>query len=188
MCPWVQELTEAIPVQEVVLGRVNSAGEDISQLSKPDDALRLRAQLKSLNTRWANVCQHLNERKRRCVCVCLAPGPMFVVLWYASKLLLNPAYFPLHSCFPTVFFFCRSAEARTVAAELQEDTALMLGWLDKAEGTLAIPLQPAEPQHIRDTLNKTQVPSQHNTLVIVLHLRDTLLYCYAQLKRNSERR
>uniref|UniRef100_A0A7N6AHN4 Dystrophin n=1 Tax=Anabas testudineus TaxID=64144 RepID=A0A7N6AHN4_ANATE len=67
----LRDLTEAIPIQEVVLGRVNSAGEDISQLSKPDDASRLRAQLKLINTRWANVCQHLNERKRRCVYVCV---------------------------------------------------------------------------------------------------------------------
>uniref|UniRef100_A0A673BJX7 Dystrophin n=1 Tax=Sphaeramia orbicularis TaxID=375764 RepID=A0A673BJX7_9TELE len=65
----LQDLTEAIPVQEVVLGRVNSAGEDISQLSTPDDASQLRTQLKLHNTRWANVCQQLNERKRRCVCV-----------------------------------------------------------------------------------------------------------------------
>uniref|UniRef100_A0A7N8X944 Dystrophin n=1 Tax=Mastacembelus armatus TaxID=205130 RepID=A0A7N8X944_9TELE len=59
----------AIPLQEVVLSRVNSAGEDISQLSKPDDASRLRMQLKLLNTRWANVCHQLNERKRRFVCL-----------------------------------------------------------------------------------------------------------------------
>uniref|UniRef100_A0A4W6ERW4 Dystrophin n=1 Tax=Lates calcarifer TaxID=8187 RepID=A0A4W6ERW4_LATCA len=68
------DLTEAIPVQEVVLGRVNSAGEDISQLSTPDDASRLRTQLKLLNTRWVNACQQLNERKRRCVCVCVSAG------------------------------------------------------------------------------------------------------------------
>ncbi|XP_026157166.1 dystrophin isoform X2 [Mastacembelus armatus] len=111
----LRDLTEAIPLQEVVLSRVNSAGEDISQLSKPDDASRLRMQLKLLNTRWANVCHQLNERKRR------------------------------------------SAEARTAAAQLQDDTASMLSWLDKAEGVLAIPLQPAEPQHIRDTLGKVQV-------------------------------
>lgn len=72
MCVCAQDLTEAIPLQEVVLGRVNSAGEDISQLSTPDDASRLRTQLKLLNTRWANVCQQLNERKRRCVCVSLS--------------------------------------------------------------------------------------------------------------------
>ncbi|XP_038572163.1 dystrophin isoform X7 [Micropterus salmoides] len=110
----LRDLTEAIPLQEVVLGRVNSAGEDISQLSTPDDASRLRTQLKLLNTRWANVCQQLNERKRR------------------------------------------SAETRTASAHLQEDMGSMLGWLDKAEGVLAIPLQPAEPQHIRDTLGKVQ--------------------------------
>ncbi|XP_030010417.1 dystrophin isoform X9 [Sphaeramia orbicularis] len=110
----LRDLTEAIPVQEVVLGRVNSAGEDISQLSTPDDASQLRTQLKLHNTRWANVCQQLNERKRR------------------------------------------SAEARTAAAELQEDMGSMVGWLNKAEGVLAIPLQPAEPQHIRDTLGKVQ--------------------------------
>uniref|UniRef100_A0A673BF54 Dystrophin n=1 Tax=Sphaeramia orbicularis TaxID=375764 RepID=A0A673BF54_9TELE len=115
----LQDLTEAIPVQEVVLGRVNSAGEDISQLSTPDDASQLRTQLKLHNTRWANVCQQLNERKRR------------------------------------------SAEARTAAAELQEDMGSMVGWLNKAEGVLAIPLQPAEPQHIRDTLGKVQVLSNH---------------------------
>ncbi|XP_047211782.1 dystrophin isoform X4 [Girardinichthys multiradiatus] len=110
----LRDLVEDIPLQEVVLGRVNSAGEGISQMSTPDDALRLRSQLKLLNTRWANVCQELRERKRR------------------------------------------SAEARTVATELEEDMGSMLGWLDKAEGVLAIPLQPPEPQHIRDTLSKVQ--------------------------------
>ncbi|XP_068575388.1 dystrophin isoform X3 [Cebidichthys violaceus] len=110
----LRDLTEAIPLQEVVLSRVNSAGEDISQLSTPDDASRLRTQLKLLSARWTNVCQQLNERKRR------------------------------------------SAEARTATADLQENMGSMLGWLDKAEGVLAIPLQPAEPQHIRDTLGKVQ--------------------------------
>lgn len=55
---------------------------------------------------------------------------------------------------------CRSAEARTVAAGLQEDMGSMLGWLDKAEGVLAIPIQPAEPQHIRATLGKVQVTTE----------------------------
>ncbi|KAF3706399.1 Utrophin Dystrophin-related protein 1 [Channa argus] len=111
----LRDLTEAIPIQEVLLGKVNSAGEEISQLSKPDDAFRLRSQLKVVNTRWANVCQQLNECKRR------------------------------------------SADAHTAATALQDDTLLMLGWLDKVDGTLAIPLQPAEPQHIRDTLGKVQI-------------------------------
>ncbi|XP_076736198.1 dystrophin isoform X5 [Maylandia zebra] len=111
----LRDLTEEIPLQEAVLGRVNSAGVDISQMSTPDDALQLQSQLKLLNTRWANVCQQLNKRKRR------------------------------------------SAEASTLTAELQENVGSMLGWLDKAEGVLAIPLQPAEPQHIRDTLGKVQV-------------------------------
>uniref|UniRef100_A0A669AVD6 Dystrophin n=1 Tax=Oreochromis niloticus TaxID=8128 RepID=A0A669AVD6_ORENI len=55
-----------------LLGRVNSAGVDISQMSTPDDALQLQSQLKLLNTRWANVCQQLNKRKRssyNCICV-----------------------------------------------------------------------------------------------------------------------
>ncbi|XP_054599029.1 dystrophin isoform X5 [Nothobranchius furzeri] len=110
----LRDLVEAIPLQEVVLGRLNSAGEDISQMSTPDDALRLRSHLKLLNTRWANACQQLQERKRR------------------------------------------SAEARTAAAQLEEDMGSMLGWLDKAEGVLAIPLQPPEPQHIRNTLSNVQ--------------------------------
>ncbi|XP_047432918.1 dystrophin isoform X3 [Mugil cephalus] len=110
----LRDLTEAIPVQEALLGRVNSAGEDISQLSTPDDASQLRAQLKLLNTRWTGVCEQLGERKRR------------------------------------------STEAHTAAAELQEDMGSMLGWLERAEGVLAIPLQPAEPQHIRATLTKVQ--------------------------------
>lgn len=55
---------------------------------------------------------------------------------------------------------CRSAEARTAAAGLQEDMGSMLGWLDKAEGVLAIPLQPAEPKHIRNTLGKVQVTTE----------------------------
>uniref|UniRef100_A0AAZ1Y4Q8 Dystrophin n=1 Tax=Oreochromis aureus TaxID=47969 RepID=A0AAZ1Y4Q8_OREAU len=111
----LRDLTEEIPLQEAVLGRVNSAGVDINQMSTPDDALQLQSQLKLLNTRWANVCQQLNKRKRR------------------------------------------SAEASTLTAEVQENVGSMLGWLDKAEGVLAIPLQPAEPQHIRDTLGKVQV-------------------------------
>ncbi|XP_035768824.1 dystrophin-like [Neolamprologus brichardi] len=111
----LRDLTEEIPLQEAVLGRVNSAGVDISQMSTADDALQLQSQLKLLNTRWANVCQQLNKRKRR------------------------------------------SAEASSLTAELQENVGSMLGWLDKAEGVLAIPLQPAEPQHIRDTLGKVQV-------------------------------
>lgn len=52
---------------------------------------------------------------------------------------------------------CRSAEARTAAAGLQEDMGSMLGWLDKADTVLAAPLHPAEPQHIRNTLSKVQV-------------------------------
>lgn len=52
---------------------------------------------------------------------------------------------------------CRSSEARTAAAALQEDMASLLGWLDGAEGVLAIPLQPAEPVRLRDTLGKVQV-------------------------------
>ncbi|XP_062301506.1 dystrophin isoform X1 [Scomber scombrus] len=110
----LRDLTEAIPLQEAVLGKVNSTGEEISQLSTPDDASQLRAQLKILNTRWTNNCRELNERKRR------------------------------------------SAEARTATADLQEEMGSVLGWLDKAEGVLAIPLQPAESQHIKDTLGKVQ--------------------------------
>ncbi|XP_035983744.1 dystrophin isoform X8 [Fundulus heteroclitus] len=110
----LRDLLEDIPLQEAVLGRVNAAGEDISQMSTPDDALRLRSQLKSLNARWANVCHELRERRRR------------------------------------------SAEAHTAATELEEDLGSMLGWLDKAEGVLAIPLHPPEPRHIRETLSKVQ--------------------------------
>ncbi|XP_037130222.1 dystrophin isoform X11 [Syngnathus acus] len=111
----LRDLTEAIPLQEVVLNQVTSAGEDISRMSTPDDVSRLRAQLKFLNARWAHVCEQLNERKRR------------------------------------------SAEAHTTATHLQETLGSMLGWLDKAEGVLGIPLRPAEPQHIRDTLGKVQM-------------------------------
>ncbi|XP_019712980.1 dystrophin-like [Hippocampus comes] len=50
----------------------------------------------------------------------------------------------------------RSAEARTTAAHLQETVGSMMGWLNKVEGLLGIPLQPAEPQHIRDTLGQVQ--------------------------------
>uniref|UniRef100_A0AAV2LGC3 Dystrophin n=1 Tax=Knipowitschia caucasica TaxID=637954 RepID=A0AAV2LGC3_KNICA len=119
----LRDLTEAIPPQEAVLGRVNSAGEDIGSCSTPDDSQRIRTQLKLLNTRWASVCQQLNDRKRSV---------------RASNVQ------------------ARSAEARTAAAELQQDMSSMLGWLDQAEGVLAIPLDPPEPQHIRDTLGKVQ--------------------------------
>ncbi|XP_056157526.1 LOW QUALITY PROTEIN: dystrophin-like [Lampris incognitus] len=107
-------LMEAIPCQEVVLDRVNTTGEDIAQLSAPDDAAQLRTQVKLLNTRWYSICQQLKERKRR------------------------------------------SSEARSAAAEFQEDMGSLLCWLGQAEGVLAIPLQPAEPQHIKDTLEKVQ--------------------------------
>lgn len=60
-----------------------------------------------------------------------------------------------------------------MAAALQEDMASLLGWLDGAEGVLAIPLQPAEPRHLRDTLGKVQVsatdapwpPGSHRVVV-----------------------
>lgn len=74
VCLRVQDLTEAIPIQEVGMCRVNSAGEDICRLSTPDDGSRLQTQLKFLNTRWANVCQQLNERKRRCVSAAVGRG------------------------------------------------------------------------------------------------------------------
>lgn len=88
-------------------------------------------------------------------------------------------YFCLHNVSHLVFFVCfsvvpalhtcRSAQVRTAAASLQEDMGLLLGWLDKAEGVLAIPLQPAEPQHIRDTLGKVQVPLTQQTAVKMNH-------------------
>ena len=59
----------------------------------------------------------------------------------------------------------RSTEGRTASAGLQEDMGSMLGWLDKVEGVLAIPLQPAEPQQMRKTLDKVQVPLRHQTAV-----------------------
>ncbi|XP_061641382.1 dystrophin isoform X9 [Phyllopteryx taeniolatus] len=116
----LMHLTEAIPLQEVVLNRVTSASEDISPMSTPDDASRLRAQLKFLNARWAHVYEQLNERKRSTV------------------------------------LSCRSEESHATAAQLQESVGSMLGWLDKAEGVLVIPLQPHEPEHIRNTLGKVQ--------------------------------
>lgn len=70
---------------------------------------------------------------------------------------------PPSPLYATLLRPCRSAEGRTAAAELQENMGSMLGWLDKADGILAIPLQPAEPQHIRDTLGKVQVTSRRNT-------------------------
>lgn len=57
-----------------------------------------------------------------------------------------------------------------MTAEVQENVGSMLGWLDKAEGVLAIPLQPAEPQHIRDTLGKVQVYSVHSHTVTMSFL------------------
>ncbi|KAJ3584666.1 hypothetical protein NHX12_015161, partial [Muraenolepis orangiensis] len=50
-----------------------------------------------------------------------------------------------------------SADARSAAVALQEDLGSMVVWLDQADGVLALPLQPAEPQHIRDTLAQVQV-------------------------------
>ncbi|KAM9766235.1 dystrophin-like isoform 2-T2 [Menidia menidia] len=110
----LRDLTEAIPQEKAVLARVNSAGEEIVPMSTREDAAYLKSNLNLLNTRMTNVCQQLDERKRR------------------------------------------SAEARTAAEELEENLGSMSGWLDKAEGVLAIPLQPAEPRHIRDTLGKVQ--------------------------------
>ncbi|KAM6945421.1 LOW QUALITY PROTEIN: dystrophin-like [Aplochiton taeniatus] len=71
----------------------------------------------------------------------------------------------------------RSSEARNAVSELQEDMGAFLLWLDGAEGALAIPLQPAEPRHIRDTLGKVQayveeLPRKKNT-VDDLHARQS---------------
>ncbi|KAM4602180.1 dystrophin [Polymixia lowei] len=123
----LRDVTEAIPLQEGVLGRVNTAGEDIARLSMPEDATQHRTHLNLLNTRWTTVCQQLNDRKRR------------------------------------------SAEAHTAESHLQEDMGAFQSWLDQAEGVLAIPLQPAEPHHIRDTLDKVQgrvdeLPGKKKTL------------------------
>lgn len=74
VCLCVQDLAEAIPIQEVVMCRVNSTGEDICKLSTPDDASRLQTQLKFLNTHWAKVCQQLIEQKRRCVSMIAGQG------------------------------------------------------------------------------------------------------------------
>lgn len=83
--------------------RVNSTGEDICKLSTPDDATRLQTQLKFLNTHWANVCQQLNEQKRRCVS--MAAGFFFLVYFLfnccfcllrgtrCSKILMNTLKF-----------------------------------------------------------------------------------------------
>ncbi|XP_004086056.1 dystrophin isoform X2 [Oryzias latipes] len=110
----LRALTDALPLQERVIFRINSAGEEICPLSTPEDALQLKTQLNLLNACWTAVCQQLQEHRRR------------------------------------------SAEARTAAAQVQEDMGSMSGWLDQAETVLKIPLQPAEPQHIRDTLDKVQ--------------------------------
>ncbi|CAL8307771.1 unnamed protein product [Merluccius merluccius] len=72
----------------------------------------------------------------------------------------------------------RSSEARTAAAALQEDLGSMLVWLDQADGVLAIPLQPAEPQHIRDTLVKVQLYIERpveSAITTVLNKLDSIL-------------
>ncbi|XP_067116720.1 dystrophin isoform X2 [Osmerus mordax] len=51
----------------------------------------------------------------------------------------------------------RSADARTAAAELQEDMSGFLVWLDEAEQVVATPLDPTDHAHITDTLEKVQV-------------------------------
>lgn len=77
-----------------------------------------------------------------------------------------PSFF---CCVGADFQMCRSTEAHTAAASLQEDMGSMLGWLDKAETVLAVPLQPAEPQYIRNTLSKVQVPLLLQTAVLMIH-------------------
>ncbi|KAG7253849.1 hypothetical protein CRUP_037383, partial [Coryphaenoides rupestris] len=66
----------------------------------------------------------------------------------------------------------RSSEARTATAALQEDLGSMLVWLDQADGVLAIPLEPAEPQRIRDTLDKLQKLAVED---LNLRLKQTML-------------
>uniref|UniRef100_A0A7N6BWN2 Dystrophin n=1 Tax=Anabas testudineus TaxID=64144 RepID=A0A7N6BWN2_ANATE len=162
----LRDLTEAIPIQEVVLGRVNSAGEDISQLSKPDDASRLRAQLKLINTRWANVCQHLNERKRRCVYVCVC-----------GDLLQPHCHIPLNEYYCGILLF----NVSRALPERQLEIEGLLKELEKLHGQLDdLSIWASSTRSRLEHSPEEPAPRVGHTQIVIF-VRFTAVFTYTQL-------
>ncbi|KAG9349621.1 hypothetical protein JZ751_028069, partial [Albula glossodonta] len=61
----LKELQDGVIVQEGVVAGLNTAGEEIIQQSRPDDAIPIKEQLSTLNKRWDDICRKIAERKRR---------------------------------------------------------------------------------------------------------------------------
>ncbi|KAJ8253066.1 hypothetical protein GJAV_G00208740 [Gymnothorax javanicus] len=61
----LKELENTVGAQEGVVASINAAGDEIILQSRPDDGLKLREQLSTLNKRWEDVRRRLAERKRR---------------------------------------------------------------------------------------------------------------------------
>lgn len=100
--PVPQELEAAVGGQESLVARVNAAGEEIAQQSRPDDSHKIKEQLSVLNKRWEDVRRRLAERKRRCVmasalCICVC----CTILRQSACVM--PEYFV---CYTVVVFVC----------------------------------------------------------------------------------
>uniref|UniRef100_A0A8C9U026 Dystrophin n=1 Tax=Scleropages formosus TaxID=113540 RepID=A0A8C9U026_SCLFO len=59
------ELQDAVGTQEEAVALLNATGQDIVQQSSQEEGILLKEQLRSMNTRWEDVCRQLAQRRRR---------------------------------------------------------------------------------------------------------------------------
>ncbi|KPP76684.1 dystrophin-like [Scleropages formosus] len=60
-----KELQDAVGTQEEAVALLNATGQDIVQQSSQEEGILLKEQLRSMNTRWEDVCRQLAQRRRR---------------------------------------------------------------------------------------------------------------------------
>uniref|UniRef100_A0A8C9W6L3 Dystrophin n=1 Tax=Scleropages formosus TaxID=113540 RepID=A0A8C9W6L3_SCLFO len=65
VCVCVCELQDAVGTQEEAVALLNATGQDIVQQSSQEEGILLKEQLRSMNTRWEDVCRQLAQRRRR---------------------------------------------------------------------------------------------------------------------------
>uniref|UniRef100_A0A8C9WAK2 Dystrophin n=1 Tax=Scleropages formosus TaxID=113540 RepID=A0A8C9WAK2_SCLFO len=56
---------DAVGTQEEAVALLNATGQDIVQQSSQEEGILLKEQLRSMNTRWEDVCRQLAQRRRR---------------------------------------------------------------------------------------------------------------------------
>uniref|UniRef100_A0A8C9TMH4 Dystrophin n=1 Tax=Scleropages formosus TaxID=113540 RepID=A0A8C9TMH4_SCLFO len=61
----LKELQDAVGTQEEAVALLNATGQDIVQQSSQEEGILLKEQLRSMNTRWEDVCRQLAQRRRR---------------------------------------------------------------------------------------------------------------------------